>query len=220
MKAKRVVKYIGKSGNILDIGCANGAFLKSVRGLGEYNLYGLDIKDTGIDFKKESITFRKVAFEDMLYPYDYFNAIVLDNLIEHVPNPSIFLKKVLKVLKPGGYVFGTTPNFNSIDRIMFGKYWGGFHMPRHIYIFNHGNLEVLLRKTGFEKVRFPVTLNAGSWAVGVQNYCRRNKPRQKKYRRSLYFPIIGIGFAPIAFIGSMFNINGVMDFIARKPESK
>ena len=57
MRAKNVAKHIGTSGNILDVGCANGAFLTSMKQFGNYDLYGLDIKNTGINFKDLSINF-------------------------------------------------------------------------------------------------------------------------------------------------------------------
>ncbi len=219
-RAKRVAKHIGKTGNILDVGCANGAFLISVKQHGDYGLYGLDIKNTGVDFEKHSIHFKEGPLEEIDYPENFFDAVILDNLLEHVPDPVSFMKKVWSILKPGGCVFGTTPNFNSVDRFLFGKYWGGFHMPRHIFLFSASNLKIFLKKMGFSDIKLPPTTNAGDWAVSFQNFFRRNQQKQGRYKRGKYFPIIGLIFAPIAFFTSLFNLNGVMDFICRKEESK
>jgi 2-polyprenyl-3-methyl-5-hydroxy-6-metoxy-1,4-benzoquinol methylase len=216
MRAKKVAKLVGPSGNILDVGCANGAFLLSMKQCGDYGLYGLDIKDTGINFEKQGINFKEGFLEQLEYHEDFFDAVILDNVLEHVPDPNVFMKKVISILKPGGYIYGTTPNHNSLDRFVFQRYWGGFHMPRHIYLFNAKNLEMFMKNTGISEVSFPVSANAADWAVSVQNIMRRNEEKRGQYKRAPYFSIVAIAFAPLAFISSLFRRNGVMDFVCIK----
>jgi SAM-dependent methyltransferase len=213
MKARKVAKYIGRIGNILDIGCANGAFLLSMKQYGNYGLYGLDIKNTGVDFKENSINFEEGNLEELEYPANFFDAIIMDNVLEHVPDPIVFMKKVLSILKPGGYIFGTTPNFSSVDRFVFQRYWGGFHMPRHIYVFSAKNLKLFMKNMGIPHIKFPLNANAADWAVSVQNFIRKEIKKQGKYKRASYFPIVAILLAPVSFFTSIFNLNGVMDFI-------
>ena len=196
LRANKIHKILGSQGSVLDVGCANGAFLRSLKLYGQYELHGLDIKNTGIDFKEYGIIFREGVLEELEYPKNHFDAVVLDNLLEHVPEPKIFMDRVFSILKPGGYVFGTTPNFESLDRYLFGRYWGGFHMPRHISVFNPQNLRILLDASGFADIRFPITANAGNWAVSIQNYLRRSSDGKQSSRRGLYFPIIGMLFGP------------------------
>lgn len=213
MRAKKVAKLIGPTGNVLDVGCANGAFLLSMKRLGNYSLYGLDIKNTGMNYEEHSIDFKEGHLEDLAYPEKFFDAVILDNVLEHVPDPSVFMRKVMAILKPGGYVFGTTPNYNSIDRFVFRKYWGGFHMPRHIYLFNPNNLEMFMKKMEASEVKFPVTANAADWAVSFQNFMRRKQKKRGRYKRAPYFSLVAIALAPIAFVSSLFKMNGVMDFV-------
>jgi 2-polyprenyl-3-methyl-5-hydroxy-6-metoxy-1,4-benzoquinol methylase len=216
MKAKKVAEYIGRAGTVLDVGCANGAFLLSMKQFGDYRLYGLDIKNTGVNFEENSIDFREGNLEDLEYPDDFFDALIMDNVLEHVPDPVIFMQKAVRILKPGGYIFGTTPNFNSIDRFVFRQYWGGFHMPRHIYVFNARNLKLFMTNMGMREIQFPMTANAADWAVSVQNFMRRHQKKQGKYKRASYFPVVGILLSPVAFVSSFFHLNGVMDFIGQK----
>ncbi|RJO61040.1 class I SAM-dependent methyltransferase [candidate division WS5 bacterium] len=213
IRAKKLTKLIGPKGNILDVGCANGAFLLSLKRLGDYGLYGLDIKNTGMNFAEHAIDFKEGHLEDLYYPEHFFNAVILDNVLEHVPDPVIFMHKVMFILKPGGYIFGTTPNYNSIDRFVFKKYWGGFHMPRHIYLFNANNLNMFMKKMGTSEVTFPLTANAADWAVSFQNFMRRKQEKQGTYKRASYFPLVAIALFPVALLSSLFNLNGVMDFV-------
>jgi len=215
-RARRVVSLIGRRGRVLDVGCANGAFLRSLKPLGDYELHGIDIKNTGVDFAALGVEFHQGCLETIDYSEDSFDAVILDNLIEHVPAPCLFMDKVRAVLKPGGYVFGTTPNHDSLDRLAFGPYWGGYHMPRHIHIFNANNLRLLLENAGFIDIVMPATPNAGDWAVSLQNVLRRKGGKSRRYRRGWYFPLVGLALSPLAYLTSFFKANGVMDFICRK----
>jgi len=215
-RARKMAAHIGGNAKVLDIGCANGALLSSLRERGNYDLYGIDIKNTGVDFASLGISFREGILEEACFESDYFDAIAMDNVIEHVSCLKSFITEVYRILKPGGWIFCTTPNHASLDRLVFHKYWGGFHMPRHTFLFNSSNIRLFLKKNGFDDIRLLPTFNAGDWAVSVQNFMRRNSGRQISYTRGAYFPVVGLLLAPVSFITSLFGFNGVMDLCCRK----
>ncbi len=215
-RAKKYVRLIGNAGRILDVGCANCSLLMSLKPLGDYELYGIDIKNLGIDYRSLGVRFKDKSLEEINFPSDFFDLIILDNLIEHVPAPKFFLKKVYRILKPGGWVVGTTPNIRSVDALIFGKYWGGYHLPRHFYFFTRNTLEKLLEKSGFSNINFPTNANPGDWCVGIQNFLRRNKGKMRKYKRGWYFSLTGCFLAPFSFLFSIFGWHSIMDFGAQK----
>lgn len=216
LRAKKIVKLIGNSGKILDIGCGNCSLLSALKNFGDFELHGIDIKKLDIDYEGLNIYFKNGCLEDVEYPSNYFDLVSIDNVIEHAPDPLVFLNKINSILKPGGWVVGTTPNIRSIDAYSFGKYWGGYHIPRHLYFFNSKTLERILRETGFYNIKYTLNSNPGDYCVSVQNYLRRNKKRQTVYQRSWFFPYFAFIFAPISFVSSIFDLNGVMDFVAQK----
>ncbi|MCX5937599.1 MAG: hypothetical protein NTW02_05195, partial [Cyanobium sp. LacPavin_0920_WC12_MAG_62_9] len=46
---------------------------------------------------------------------------------------------------PGGILYLTTPNYNSLDRLVLGQNWSVFH-PEHITYFSTHGLALLMRK--------------------------------------------------------------------------
>lgn len=218
-RAKKYAKLINSKGRILDVGCANCHLLTELKKQGNFELHGLDIKKLRDDYNELDIRFKEGCLERLKYPKNYFDLITMDNLIEHVPDPLLFMKKVYNILKPGGWVAGTTPNMRSLDAKIFGKYWGGYHIPRHLYIFSHDNLKRLLERTGFENISFPKNGNSGDWCVSVQNFLRRNEKKRRSYKRAWYFPYLAILIYPISFLLSAFKYNSVMDFQAQKIDS-
>ncbi|HEY4105973.1 MAG TPA: methyltransferase domain-containing protein [Polyangiaceae bacterium] len=47
------------------------------------------------------------------YPDSWFDAVVSMDVVEHVPEPLPWVESALRVLKPGGLLFLTTPNYAS-----------------------------------------------------------------------------------------------------------
>jgi SAM-dependent methyltransferase len=98
----RINFYINSTCRLLDIGCGLGNYLQTRK----ENAYGVDINPHNVSYCK------KLGLNVMLmnpgdnYPFDsnYFDSIVLDNVLEHIPNPEHDLKEIFRMLKTGGTV--------------------------------------------------------------------------------------------------------------------
>jgi len=61
------------------------------------------------------------AGEPLPYADAVFDLVVSMDVIEHVPEPLPWLREVLRVLRPGGLLFMTTPNYASISLDLIEK---------------------------------------------------------------------------------------------------
>jgi len=52
-----------------------------------------------------------------------FDAVVSLETVEHVPNPASFLAAIARVVRPGGGLLLTTPNYDSLSRRLLGREW-------------------------------------------------------------------------------------------------
>ena len=149
-----------RSINYLDFGCGGGAHLESVREAHpNWNLYGLDnseIACKAVEQKGFKVFCGDIA--DVSLPENYFDHIHMGSVVEHVSDPKYVMSRLNRSLRTGGTVLIRTPNFASLARVLFGKFWQALDTPRHLFLFTKKTLERLLVGTGFKvkKVSFKV----------------------------------------------------------------
>lgn len=138
---------------VLDLGCGNGHFLSCFKDLG--------IKTYGTEYDEHSASNAQKKGAQILngglmpeIPSDInsFDAIVFTEVIEHINNPLTILNHFKKILSPGGLLFITTPNFNSIERYILKDLWGMICYPEHISYYTADTLDYALTKVGFKKI--------------------------------------------------------------------
>lgn len=157
------------NGKILDIGCGAGDTLVLFKKLG-WDTYGIDIDPQAIQ-NARSRGLSNVSlgtYKDISkYPDNYFDAIRLYHVIEHIDNPSLCLKLIRQKLKKDGELIIGTPNSSSIISNIFRSYWYNLDSPRHLFLFSPQTLGKLLKKNGFSvnKIEF---CSAGGIAGSLQ----------------------------------------------------
>jgi SAM-dependent methyltransferase len=134
---------------LLDVGCGNGDFLRQVEPLGWYAV-GLesDPKAYAVAVERK-LNVVKGSVPNTGLPDNYFDAVTLNHVIEHVHDPRRVLLELFRISKPGGRVVLTTPNWRSYGAQLFGHYWRGFEPPRHLVLFTPGSLSAAVSKAGF-----------------------------------------------------------------------
>lgn len=93
------------------------------------------------------------AIEKVKLQDNSYDLIVMNDLIEHVPDPLDTLKKAKKLLKDNGYLFIVTPNINSFISILSGKKWLHIKPDEHIYYFTPITIKNLLSKAGLKVIK-------------------------------------------------------------------
>ena len=139
---------------ILDIGCNIGTLLFEAEKRG-WECHGIDINaQVKSFFKNSKVELRIGDVIKSSYLKNSFDLIIMNDLIEHIPNPQQLLLKVNALLKSDGLVFMVTPDGGSFMARILGKRW--FHLkPReHLYYFSKTHLRRLFRDTGFMVTSF------------------------------------------------------------------
>jgi SAM-dependent methyltransferase len=149
----RLLKYLPAKSKILDIGCGDGSFIYKAKEsfvctgieISEY-LASLARKDPGV--KVISGNFLSMEFNSQEY-----DGVTLISLLEHLEDPLQAMKKCFGFLRRGGVLLMKTVNYNCLNRRVKRENWTGFRPPDHVVYFNPSNLKLLLKKTGFKKIK-------------------------------------------------------------------
>lgn len=114
-------KYLKRK--ILDFGCGDGFFAKTVFGKGKIEV-GLDLainKRTN-EAVKDKIYKKLILYDGIKIPFknNYFHTIISNCVLEHIPDLKNSIKEIYRVLKPGGY-FLTTVMTDNWEKFLLGK---------------------------------------------------------------------------------------------------
>lgn len=107
---------LDSSSLLLEIGSGDGALSGLIYRTFKCNITGIEPSGEGVQFSQEMFSSYgfKGNFEisegySFSYPDNYFDFVVLADVIEHLQHPELMLQEVKRVLKQGGKAVITTP---------------------------------------------------------------------------------------------------------------
>jgi SAM-dependent methyltransferase len=159
---------------ILDIGCGDGRFLEVLRAHGpkDWELVGIDFDEAAVErCRARGFTAHAKRVEDLTGEDNSFDAIVMQQLIEHVDDPVRIAARVFQLLKPEGLFIVETPNLAGLDYKLFReRWWGHYHFPRHWNLFSKDTLSSMLERQGFQIIRSDQLISTSAWTISLHNY--------------------------------------------------
>lgn len=163
-----------KTNRLLDVGCGRGDLLRIAKER-DWEAVGTEFSQEAVELcKSNNLTVLAGKLSEINFPHSYFDVIFLQEVIEHVDeSPEKILNEVLRILRPGGIVYLTTPNLNSLSQRLLGKKWRAFH-SEHRFIFTPKNLKKMLRKSGFY-VQSLKTKNIALHEIKEKIFCKVSK---------------------------------------------
>ena len=165
---RRRVKWLQDNGvpnraKVLDVGCATGDFIMFAKK--HFDMWGVDISKYAVDLARrqnpdisERIFCQRI--EDFRFPDEFFDVIVLWDVLEHLWDPLGTLTILQRFIKKGGVLAFSTPNIGSHVARLMGKHWALMTVPEHLCFFNRSTVELLYNKVGLETVGW---MSKGTW---------------------------------------------------------
>lgn len=102
---------------ILDCGCGEGFYLKIISELSSCQLYGFDCDEWALNRARQELDGSNIRLDqgdiyNLPYQDEEFDKIILSEVLEHLPDDVNALQEVKRVLKLGGILLITVPNYN------------------------------------------------------------------------------------------------------------
>lgn len=140
-----------KSNCLLDYGCGEGLFLDIAKKRG-WNVFGIEYSETHIKNCRERglEVFDTEEFHNKLKDIS-FDVITSFEVIEHISNPRLLANNAFELLRVGGVSYITTPNYNSISKLLLGKKWNVIQFPEHLVYFTPKTIKRVFKEAGFKE---------------------------------------------------------------------
>ena len=152
---------------ILDVGCGDGSTLDLWQEAfaGDAQTHGIEMDPRAAAIARErghAITSSRI--EDASLEPTSFDLVYASHVIEHVPDPGGFLATLHGTISARGLLIIDTPNFDTIDRRIFGKHhWGAYHFPRHFFVFDETTFGGFAERASFEVIETRYFPSAVMW---------------------------------------------------------
>ncbi|MEL7638498.1 MAG: glycosyltransferase [Solidesulfovibrio sp.] len=163
---RRFMRACLPPGAVLELGCAHGGFTALLHQAG-FAASGLELDGSvaALAAKTFGVTMLAGPLEEQDIAPGSLAAVVLMDVLEHLPEPVEFLRRLMGLLAPGGIVFVQTPRFPagaSHGRLLAdGDPFARMLLPaEHLYLYSEKAVRELFAFAGlgqfrFEKALFP-----------------------------------------------------------------
>ncbi len=146
------------SAKVLDLGCSGGLLAERVRAAGHY-VTGVDyLEIPGVRERTDDFYQADLADGIPIGVGSGYDVVIAGDVIEHLPRPKETLAEILRVLRPGGELLVSVPNFGHwyprarVALGLFGYDRRGILDQTHLRFFSRASLHRLVRRCGFDVV--------------------------------------------------------------------
>lgn len=163
------IERFTERGAILDLGCWVGFLLAVARERG-WEPLGVEPSEFAASYARDRLGLEVI--EGDLFEADLgdrtFQAVVMGDVIEHLPRPADALDRMAELLAPDGVAYLALPNAGSrLARRMGARWWSV--IPTHVQYFTRASLFTLLRRRGWQ----PLWAGTAPKAFTVRYYLER-----------------------------------------------
>lgn len=162
-----------KGERILDLGCGDGFYLFLLSNLDlSLNLYGADYDKNALNSARKNLDLGKVNFvyadlmKKLPFPNNFFDGIVMSEIMEHLPDDIKGMREVKRVLKKTGRLLLSVPHINypflwdpinwilqrTFKTHIRSGFWAGI-WNQHLRIYSEENLTFVLKQVGFRNIK-------------------------------------------------------------------
>lgn len=145
----RQLGALGNKGKLLDFGCGWGSYLGAAKHLG-WDPVGIELDEAKVAFV-ERYGLKAVCGDllDRVFEESSFDAVIAQQVFEHLYDPVAYLVEIKRILKPGGVLFVSVPNFGRLAARLQGPRWPMVSPVAHVRYFTRTVLENFVESHGF-----------------------------------------------------------------------
>jgi len=207
-EVRRAGRFAGAGARkLLDVGCYTGVFLDQARRRG-YDVAGLEPSNWAREVaRRRGLTVFDGLLAENRLPEESFDVVTVWDVIEHFGDPLAEVKRVARLLKPGGLLALSTMDIDSGFARLLGPQWPWL-MRMHLYYFSPGTLRAMLEAAGLEVVEVRRHRRIVSARYLLEKAAAAAPAAGPLLRVLANLPLLGRVYVPVNF-GDLINVYAV-----------
>lgn len=149
-----IYRYVD-NGKVVDIGCGGGFLLEKMPPQRWIEKWGTELGSDAVIRARTALDTSNIfegEIESLDLPIEYFDLAIARGVIEHVPFPRTFLRKITTLIKPQGFLFMSGPNLKSFCAQFYKERWKLHYPEAHLFHFSVENISQALTGDGFKLI--------------------------------------------------------------------
>ena len=158
-----MLAYLPKSAKtILDVGCSNGGFGKSLKEVQNVEVWGIEPMPIPAEKARQvldNVITTPIESAILSLPPKYFDIIYFNDVLEHLLDPYSVLAEIKNKLKDDGLIISSIPNiryFRNFSKLIFNKEWEytneGVLDKTHYRFFTTKSIKNMFNNAGYEVI--------------------------------------------------------------------
>jgi SAM-dependent methyltransferase len=155
---RRLIRHVPKGGRLLDVGCAYGHFLETMRNAG-WQVEGIEICAPAVAAcHRKSLQVAASTLAEADLPRLRFDVVTMFYVFEHLSDPLGGLRKIHAALKPGGLCLVRVPDTTPLVKrlVRMGRRTELYDLPYHLFDYSPPVLTRILQETGFTNIQIEI----------------------------------------------------------------
>ncbi len=168
--------------SVLEVGCGHGGTVSLMRRAG-FDAIGLELSPWVVEFAKQAfdIPVLQGPVETGVVDDKRFDAILMFDVLEHLPSPLDTVRRCERLLKPDGIFVIQTPKAPPVesfdDLIRENSEFVSHLHPEHLFLFTDAAVKRLFASIGFERiVRLTPLFPHDMFFIASKKSLDRNQP--------------------------------------------
>lgn len=149
-RGRQILRHAPPGARVCDVGCERGELLNVLKQAG-CHVVGTQLSSSAAAFASRHFGIAVYVGElpDAPFARETFDAVLMLNVLEHLPDPEAYVAQVARMLAERGTFWIEVPNAASFTARVCGKRWLHHDPPHHLWAFDKPGIARLISRHGF-----------------------------------------------------------------------